>query len=292
MNNTYSIMFFRTATARGKAEQADMAADHAREDSDIAQATAKQFAPDFKQPGLDRLKPREPFRAKPVPEEQAMPLKSILHQQNDISNQNQIPNQVPTHNPTHLSQKPNQNYKKVENYPQTTIANQYQNAPTNYQSMNQLPVNKQVEIPQQNYQPQQTNHQVELQLPPKPSNEIPNRIPSEPPNPPSNPNPNPNSNPIRRNSKMIQGDRPSLAGSQQSSIDHFDHYKRPPSRDSSVDRYAKATGRLGMGSRQPSVDKTSIEADVRSVRAPSAVRGTTPMPTGNGSVITGSGANR
>lgn len=28
-----------------------MAADHAREDSDIARATAKQFAPDFQQPG-------------------------------------------------------------------------------------------------------------------------------------------------------------------------------------------------------------------------------------------------
>jgi len=41
----------RTATARGKAELADIAADHAREDSDIARATAKQFAPDFQQPG-------------------------------------------------------------------------------------------------------------------------------------------------------------------------------------------------------------------------------------------------
>jgi len=41
----------RTATARGKAELADMAADHAREDSDIARGTAKQFAPDFQQPG-------------------------------------------------------------------------------------------------------------------------------------------------------------------------------------------------------------------------------------------------
>ena len=41
----------RTATARGKAELADMAADHAREDSDVARATAKQFAPDFQQPG-------------------------------------------------------------------------------------------------------------------------------------------------------------------------------------------------------------------------------------------------
>ena len=55
-------MCFRTATARGKAELADMAADHAREDSDIARATAKQFAPDFQQPSLDRFRNRENYR--------------------------------------------------------------------------------------------------------------------------------------------------------------------------------------------------------------------------------------
>lgn len=48
----------RTATARGKAELADLAADHAREDSEIARSTAKQFAPDFQQPGE---KPRTSF---------------------------------------------------------------------------------------------------------------------------------------------------------------------------------------------------------------------------------------
>ncbi|XP_067622201.1 uncharacterized protein [Eurosta solidaginis] len=43
------------------------------------------------------------------------------------------------------------------------------------------------------------------------------------------------------------------------SIDYFDHYKRPPSRDSSIDRYARATSRLsesvGYNSRQPSIDR-------------------------------------
>lgn len=38
----------------------------------------------------------------------------------------------------------------------------------------------------------------------------------------------------------------------------LDHYKRPPSRDSSVDRYR--TNRL-LGSRQPSVDKQSQDGD-------------------------------
>ena len=41
----------RTATARAKAEQADVAGMHAREDSDVARIVAKQFAPDFHQPG-------------------------------------------------------------------------------------------------------------------------------------------------------------------------------------------------------------------------------------------------
>lgn len=42
----------RTATARGKAEQADISAVHARDDSDVARVFAKQFAPDFHQPGM------------------------------------------------------------------------------------------------------------------------------------------------------------------------------------------------------------------------------------------------
>ena len=46
----------RTATARGKAEQADIGAAHARNDSDMARIFAKQFAPDFHQPGADCIK--------------------------------------------------------------------------------------------------------------------------------------------------------------------------------------------------------------------------------------------
>ncbi|XP_026821313.1 putative uncharacterized protein DDB_G0282133 [Rhopalosiphum maidis] len=38
--------------------------------------------------------------------------------------------------------------------------------------------------------------------------------------------------------------------------DHFDHYKRPPSRDNSVDRYSRAASRLSGGSRQSSVEKS------------------------------------
>lgn len=48
------ILSYRMATARGKAELSDIAADHAREDYEIAKLTAKQFAPDFIQPGVFR----------------------------------------------------------------------------------------------------------------------------------------------------------------------------------------------------------------------------------------------
>lgn len=41
------IAISRTSTARAKAEQADLAAIHAREDADFAIAIAKQLAPDF-----------------------------------------------------------------------------------------------------------------------------------------------------------------------------------------------------------------------------------------------------
>lgn len=45
------IAISRTSTARAKAEQADAAAMHAREDSNVARIFAKQFQPDVKLPG-------------------------------------------------------------------------------------------------------------------------------------------------------------------------------------------------------------------------------------------------
>lgn len=199
-------MNFRTATARGKAEQADMAADHAREDSDIAQATAKQFAPDFKQPGLDRIKTREPYRVKTVPEEpiQQMPLKQIPHnQQNDVS-VNQISNQVPSHNHPNLPTKPQQNTvqqnttynKKPEMNQINQIPNQIQ-SPTNVQpNLTNVPRQSMDQIDQN-----QNHHEVISQNQIRKSNQSLNRIPH---NPDSNPYPNNPSNPsIRRSSKVF-----------------------------------------------------------------------------------------
>ncbi|XP_043288351.1 junctophilin-1 isoform X2 [Venturia canescens] len=100
----------------------------------------------------------------------------------------------------------------------------------------------------------------------------------------------PSSTSIRRNSRILNPqDRPSAGGAANQSLnDRLDHYKRPPSRDSSVDRYARAHSRL-IGSRQPSVDKsipTNQDPNERSIRGPSLVRSGTPL---NGSVV-GSGA--
>lgn len=74
--------------------------------------------------------------------------------------------------------------------------------------------------------------------------------------------------------------------------DHFDHYQRPPSRDSSVDRYTRAASRLSGNSRQPSVDRNKPLAEpvpaTDHSRASSVLRSTTPATnpgTGNGSVI-------
>ncbi|XP_023289995.1 junctophilin-1 [Orussus abietinus] len=100
----------------------------------------------------------------------------------------------------------------------------------------------------------------------------------------------PSATSIRRNSRVLsQQDRPSVGNIGQTLNDRLDHYKRPPSRDSSVDRYARAHSRI-MGSRQPSVDKTMSppppEPTDRSARGPSAMRAATPL---NGSAV-GSGA--
>ncbi|XP_039764428.1 junctophilin-1 isoform X2 [Pararge aegeria] len=81
----------RTATARGKAEQADEAADQAKEDCDIAQTTAKQFAPDFKHPGFDRIGLREKYRQK-IYESQVAP---VTQGSDKTMDGKSIPNHIP-----------------------------------------------------------------------------------------------------------------------------------------------------------------------------------------------------
>ncbi|XP_043798528.1 junctophilin-1 isoform X3 [Apis laboriosa] len=159
-----------------------------------------------------------------------------------------------------------------------------------YQNVQQAYPSQQQTLPNQYGQQSQTNQynsqQVygqQQQLTGQPQTQIPQQYgqqaDGEAPRPPS-------STSIRRNSRLLTAqDRPNTIG--QTLNDRLDHYKRPPSRDSSVDRYARAHSRL-TGSRQPSVDKTVTNPDTldRSTRAPSAIRSSTPL---NGSVV-GSGA--
>ncbi|XP_029038344.2 junctophilin-1 isoform X1 [Osmia bicornis bicornis] len=84
------IAISRTATARGRAELADIAAEHAREDSELAQQTAKQFAPDFRQPGLERLRNREIPKYVPPPQD-TVPGKSILHKTGSVDQPGSTP---------------------------------------------------------------------------------------------------------------------------------------------------------------------------------------------------------
>lgn len=85
-----------------------------------------------------------------------------------------------------------------------------------------------------------------------------------------------------------------INGFLQAMSDHFDHYTRPPSRDSSVDRYTRAASRLSGNSRQPSVDRTKPPTDnfpSDQNRSGFVPRSTAPNSnTGNGSVV-GPGTN-
>ncbi|CAG9784351.1 unnamed protein product [Diatraea saccharalis] len=116
------IAISRTATARGKAEQADEAADQAKEDCDIAQATAKQFAPDFKHPGFDRIGLRDRYRQRNYDAQVTTP---VSQESEKIMDGKSIPNHIP---PMH-SQLPNAN--KIPNaMPSRRPSTQYPKPPT------------------------------------------------------------------------------------------------------------------------------------------------------------------
>ncbi|RZF33945.1 hypothetical protein LSTR_LSTR010428 [Laodelphax striatellus] len=309
------IAISRTATARGKAELADIAADQAREDYELALATAKQFAPDFTQPGLEKLRNRDIPKYRPPPED-AMPGKSILHKttasEGSVPNTPTltIPNQMP---PAHVqlqgydtaslqmkSPAPSQNipsqqqYSSQQSQQQANMQQQQANMQHQQQQMYQSQQSQysspqfQQSVQQPYAYPQQTQYQTQpaaMDQQQYMNQQTTDQRLSEDLSAGAQQN---KIGGLRRNSKLVSGDNPAY-NFQQAMSDHFDHYKRPPSRDSSVDRYSRAASRLGGGggSRQPSVDKTSLsgvsggEPD-RGMRTPSLPRGTTPVPVGAG----------
>lgn len=162
------IAISRTATSRGKAELADIAAEHAREDSELAQQTARQFAPDFRQPGLERLKNREIPRYVPPPQD-SVPGKSILHKAASVDQPGYSPNKTalseensstsPNPGPSHITQtirrasmKPAQNQIPQQNQVQSQMLNQISN-----QIPNQIPNQVPNQIPNMQYTNQQTS---------------------------------------------------------------------------------------------------------------------------------------
>lgn len=313
------IAVSRTATARGKAELADVAADHARMDSDLAIQMAREFAPDFKPQLLERFERLKKDRIKPAMDYSVKQTSSVLartpagdsllkqnacsptnepsliHSQpskhNDVSNiayqkdeytssQQKISNM---NNQRSAARKLSQSFDRntQQNYGNvSSLSNDMQNPTMNSYNMQLATqvdntVNDMAPLGQQqrsesNYMNRQNYHQVDV-----------DRL-------------------ARRNSSQIAGNGLQSNQVNQTSIDYFDHYKRPPSRDGSVDRYSRAASRLGgTQSRQSSIDRSgpclSNQSETmpdRSVRAGSQVRGMTPMrnvinvnnsvPSGNG----------
>lgn len=350
------IAVSRTSTARGKAEMADSVADHAKIDSEVAVATAREFAPDFKPSVLERferIRARDRFRPptdiEPNLKTATAAINSPSHQidsrqYGDVSS----PQKPPIRRTSMLQKQASMDYVTMTNMNNTQSINISPYSTSNQQSQNPHYQYSQQHQPGTNYTNTQSNYAN--------SNQLPNQMPNQTTNSMYNTNYSSNIQPPkqqtlqqqqqdygeysgqqqhttdygayqqphftqnqlnynsypgmdmgqqnaqmdpRRNSRQAnESNRPMLGNISQSSIDHFDHYKRAPSRDSSVDRYARATSRLGGGSRQPSIDRnvgvsnTVTDTPDRSARAGSAFRTTTPVTTGNGAVLTGTGASR
>ncbi|CAK9814982.1 Jph3 [Anthophora plagiata] len=205
------IAISRMATARGRAELADTAAEQAREDSELAQQTAKQFAPDFRQPELERLRNREISKYVPPPQD-TVPGKSILHKAATIDQPGSTPIKSPTSEQTtntsatstasnvmqsirRASMKPQsqlqqnqmmpnqlpQNQIQQKQLPQNQLSQSELNQVTPAQLVNQLPMNQlnQANLDGQNLYQTQYPQQIP-QNPMQYSNSIPNQY--QPPN--------------------------------------------------------------------------------------------------------------
>lgn len=350
------IAISRTSTARSKGEMADSVADHARVDCEIAVATAREFAPDFKPSVLDRferLRVRDRYRSPNDPPLMASTSSpshikpSLVTQASSNTTPNHLPASQASTDSTPQKQPsfPNQatirrhsmlqkqasidvppganigplpqhtlNYTPpigvqppFKTYHQNTVNDPYNNAygqdPSNLNNYNQNSysqpnaqqfnnTNYMVNVPQiqskypnnmmqyggasvgsggsviGDSQMQYGQYNVHMQSSPYQNydgtqqylnqNQYSNQY-DQSDNIIQHDGSGPGPSNLRRNSRQVnESTRPHLGTSfSQSSIDHYDHYKRPPSRDSSVDRYARAASRLS-GSRQPSIDRSIL----------------------------------
>lgn len=202
-----------------------------------------------------------------------IPTKAQLQQQQQQLSQVPQANQIPTQSPPSLSPMqsssipaslPAQDSQPLE--PKITQQQpQAYNQPQQYNSQPQQPYKPMVN----SFEPQQQQQQAQPTLNGAATSQM-NSIPA---------NSSPGGTHLRRGGTATRSDHDASNPAysfQQAMSDHFDHYKRPPSRDSSVDRYTRAT-RM---SRQPSADiqgPPSIALAASMAGSQTPVRGRTPF---------------
>ncbi|KAL5281522.1 JPH3 family protein [Megaselia abdita] len=275
------IAISRQGTAQIRAEEADHQSELARIDSEHAILAAREFSPDFKPAVLERFEKLR-YRNAYLPK---LEMNNVIQ-----SSQNQTTNQLYQRDKIESHPIPNTMYSQQPAVsPQTDLSQ--------FVSNHQITLNKKQQLLQQHLQQQQQQPMMSMQAPTisNTTNAFENNEINKPDkvlnlysdhkqnvlNLQTTHNENLiNNNNIYMDHTHIKTDEKSsqfrksslhnmkpptlknINNNQQSSIDFYDHYKRPPSRDSSTDRYTRAASRLSGGSRltsrQPSVDKTNI----------------------------------
>lgn len=321
------IAVSRAATARGKADMADNVADHAKVDSEVAVATAREFAPDFKPSVLDRFdrirdrerfRPMQPDSVLPAPPIAPTPIKSALAHPPQHPQQHLMPppsRNTYNNNPqsdgggggggtplkqTQFAVQPQlsqqQSSSTAAQLRRTSMVMNKQDSFDYAPQMNHKPAmsgplnNQQQAMPNPNYVPPHQAQQPHMMAGADPYGAQSMYKPADPamfsneqfnaaqqranniyysslnngggpavynngidPNQMSAPQ---FGDPPQSQQNNAAAPAASSAQPANASIDHFDHYKRVPSRDSSMDRYARAASRMGAaGSRQPSMDR-------------------------------------
>lgn len=297
------IAISRQGTAQIRAEEADHQSEVARIDSEQAILAARDFSPDFKPAVLERFEKLR-YRNTCLPKFEMNNV--IQSSMNQVANQRDKIESHPVPN-TMYSQQPAVS-------PQTDLSQ--------FVSNHQIILNKKQQLLQQQLQQQQPMMSMQAPTISNTTNAFENNETNKPDkvlnlysdhkHNVSNLQTAHNENLINNNNiymdpihmktdeKSSQFRKSSLHNmkpptlkninnNQQSSIDFFDHYKRPPSRDSSTDRYTRAASRLSGGSRltsrQPSIDKTNIVTEPTGSSTPVRKSSeTTPSNTNNKNV--------
>lgn len=119
------IAVSRTATARSKAEMAESIGDSARVDSEIAVATAREFAPDFKPSVLERferLRVRDRYRSPNEPQPSHQPA-VMAHGKSFATSNSTTPNHIAADNSRTAASTDSTPQKQIS-FPQASLRRQ------------------------------------------------------------------------------------------------------------------------------------------------------------------------